>query len=198
MYNVNLIDLLNKIRTFIALDIYGKDTLLKLQEELIAVSGWLEHKIKPIEKENFHFTIIFLGDVDLQIIDELSKKLSELEFDPIKVTYTGIGVFPNSDFPRIIWVGVDEVSKRKIVSLFESITSKIRDLGFKADKQFTPHITLFRNKMERKENLNLDNIFPKYKNKVFGFDVIDKIQLKRSDLTALGPIYSNMFTIHAK
>jgi 2'-5' RNA ligase len=52
--------------------------------------------------------------------------------------------------------------------------------------------------MERKENLNLDNIFPKYKNKVFGFDVIDKIQLKRSDLTALGPIYSNIFTIHAK
>jgi RNA 2',3'-cyclic 3'-phosphodiesterase len=198
MYNVNLIDLLNKIRMFIALDIHSKDTLLKLQAELIAVSDWLQHKIKPVEKENFHFTIIFLGEVDLRIIDELGKKLSELEFDPIKVTYTGIGVFPNSDFPRIIWVGVDERSKQKIVSLFESITSKIRDLGFKPDKQFTPHITLFRNKMERKENLQLHNILPKYKNKVFGLDVIDKIQLKRSDLTALGPVYSNMFTIHAK
>jgi RNA 2',3'-cyclic 3'-phosphodiesterase len=189
---------LNKIRTFIALDIYSKDTLLKLQEELVAVSGWLQHKIKPVEKENFHFTIVFLGELNLRTIDELSKKLSELEFDPIKVTYTGIGVFPNSNIPRIIWVGVDEESKQKIVSLFESITSKIIEFGFKTDKQFTPHITLFRNKMERKENLHLDNIFPKYKNKVIGYDVIDKIQLKRSDLTALRPIYSNMFTIHAK
>ena len=189
---------MNKIRTFIALDIYSKDTLLKLQEELIAVTGWLQHKVKPVEKENFHFTIIFLGELDLRIIDELSKNLSELEFDPIKITYTGIGVFPNSDFPRIIWVGVDEESTQKIVSLFESITSKIIGLGFKTDKHFTPHITLFRNKMERKENLHLHNIFPKYENKVFGYDVVDKIQLKRSDLTALGPIYSNMFTICAK
>ena len=158
---------------------------------------WLQHKVKPIDKQNFHFTVIFLGHMDLTIINELSKKLLEIKFEPIEITYRGLGVFPSSNFARIIWVGVDERSKQEISNLAENITSKTISLGIRTDKQFIPHITLFRNKM-RGGNLHLGDILSKFENKIFGYDVIDKIQLKRSELTPSGPIYSNIFTVHAK
>ena len=191
---------MNKIRAFLALDIYKKETLEKLQRELMSsavANEWLQHKVKPIDKQNFHFTVIFLGHMDLTIINELSKKLSEIKFEPIEITYRGLGVFPSSNFARIIWVGVDERSKQEISNLAENITSKTISLGIRTDKQFIPHITLFRNKM-RGSNLHLGDILTKFENKIFGYDVIDKIQLKRSELTPSGPIYSNIFTVHAK
>jgi 2'-5' RNA ligase len=38
----------------------------------------------------------------------------------------------------------------------------------------------------------------KYNDETFGPDVINKVHLKRSELTPAGPIYSDIFTVYAK
>jgi 2'-5' RNA ligase len=186
---------LKGIRTFIAVDISNKNVIEKLQQELSDVAGWRDHEVRPVEKQNLHFTLIFLNEVDPVIIGKIKNKLSELNFEPIKITYSSIGGFPSSNLANVIWVGVDEKGKKKLVSLAESVTSKMKDIGFRPDKPFTPHMTIFRIKRGK---LRLDDVLSTYSTKTFGADIIEKICLKMSTLTPYGPSYSDIFTVYAK
>lgn len=196
-HNLNRLSYLNHIRTFVALDVSNKTAIEKLQEELANVARWGPQEVKPIEKQNFHFTLIFLGEVDLGTIDKIKGKLSELQFEPIKISYTGLGGFPNPSFARVVWIGVDEEGRKKLDSLAEKVASKMADIGLRSNKPFSPHITLFR--IKRGELKIPLQILSKYNAITFGPpDIIGKIHMKRSNLTQTGPIYSNILTVYAK
>ena len=185
---------MNGVRAFIAVDVSNKNGIENLQQELLQSTKWSPREVKPVEKQNFHFTLIFLSTVDLDTIDKIKAKLLELQFKSIKVTYSGLGVFPSSDFARVIWIGVDEKGGKDLVSLAELVISKMAEIGFKS-KPFTPHLTIFRIKSK---NLKLNTIISKYNHKIFGSDVISKIHLKKSHLTPAGPVYHDIFTVYAK
>lgn len=185
---------MNGVRAFIAVDVSNKNGIENLQQELLQSTKWSAREVKPVEKQNFHFTLIFLSTVDLDIIDKIKAKLLELQFKSIKVTYSGLGGFPSSDFARVIWIGVDEKGGKDLVSLAELVISKMAEIGFKS-KPFTPHLTIFRIKSK---NLKLNTIISKYNHKTFGSDVISKIHLKKSHLTSAGPVYHDIFTVYAK
>jgi RNA 2',3'-cyclic 3'-phosphodiesterase len=182
-------------RAFIAADISNRDAIEKLQQELFQIGRWHDHDVRHVVRQNLHFTLIFLNEIDLVTIERIKDKLSELSFEPIKINYSSLGGFPASNFAKVIWVGVDEEGKRKFISLAESVTSKIKDIGIRPDKPFRPHMTIFRLKSGK---LRLDEILSRYTMKTFGTDVIERISLKMSTLTPLGPTYSDMFTVHAK
>ncbi len=61
----------NNIRAFIALDVSAKGTLEQLQRDVSTFSRWDPLLVKPVKKENFHFTIIFLGEIDQAYIDSI-------------------------------------------------------------------------------------------------------------------------------
>jgi RNA 2',3'-cyclic 3'-phosphodiesterase len=151
--------------------------------------------MKPVKKDNFHFTIIFFGEIDPEHVDKIKYGLSDLQFESINITYTNIGAFPNSHSPRVIWVGVDELGEQKLISLSNEVILKIRRLGFGPEKKFLPHLTLFR---IRNEKANLDDIISQYRGRIFGSDTISKLVLKRSTLSPSGPNYSNIFTVYCK
>ena len=186
---------MNNIRAFIAFDVSTTNGIEKLQQELAYEAGWGRHEASPVKSHNLHFTIVFLGDIRLESISEIKSKLSELQFEPIKITFTGIGGFPNSNFVRVVWVGVDAEGCKKLATLAEQVVTKMSELGVRQDKPFTPHLTIFRLKSR---NLKLGTeLLYKYGEKEFGSYVGDKIHLKRSDLTPSGPIYSNIFTVNS-
>jgi 2'-5' RNA ligase len=64
-------------------------------------------------------------------------------------------------------------------------------LGFRSDKPFTPHITLFRVKDRIKDASRL----AEYSKKNFGNDILDEVKVKKSDLTPTGPAYSDLFSV---
>ena len=95
-----------------------------------------------------------------------------------------IGVFPNEDYIRVIWIGLKD--SQKVIELQQKIDKQLYGM-FKMDKKFHPHITIARVKfITNKEGLikNLKAI----KIKEIGFEV-DKFQLVKSILTQQGPIY---------
>jgi 2'-5' RNA ligase len=186
---------LKGIRSFIALDIINKDAIKKLQQELSEVAAWRDDEVKPVKSENLHFTVIFLNEVDPGTIEKIKGRLSEVSFQPINITYHGLGGFPKSSLANVIWVGIDEEGKNKIMSLADSVISKMKDIGFRPDKPFAPHMTIFRAK---KGKLRVKEILPTYSTKSFGDDIIEKVSLKSSSLTLHGPIYSDIFVVHAK
>ena len=180
---------------FIAVDVSSKENIEKLQHRLQISAGWNTLLLKPVSKESFHFTLIFLGEVAINTVEKIKTILSEIQFEPIKVTYTGIGGFPNSNASRVIWMGVDAEGGKKLVGLAEKVRSKMKDMDFRPDKPFTPHMTLFRVKTGRLKITS--KLLSEYNGMTFGSEVINKVHLKRSDLTSTGPIYTDIFTVNA-
>ncbi len=186
---------LKQLRSFIALEINNKNAIEKLQLELSEVAYFRDQTVKPVKKENLHFTVIFLNKLDQSNIEKIKNKLSELTFQPVKIRYSGLGAFPNPSLANVIWVGIEEEGKSKIISLADSVISKLTEIGFRPDKPFTPHLTIFRAKKER---LRVKEILSKYSTKSLGNDVIQKLSLKSSSLTPQGPVYSDIFVVDSK
>ena len=183
------------IRSFIALETINKDDIEKLQQELSKHTAFQDNEVKPVKRQNLHFTIIFLNEVDMVTVEKIKYQLSDIEFQPIKITYSAIGGFPSLNSANVIWVGVDERGKSELVRLAESVLSKMKDIGFRPDKPFTPHMTIYRVK---KAQLRAGEIFSVYSTRNLGQDVINKVALKSSNLTPYGPVYSDIFVVHAK
>jgi 2'-5' RNA ligase len=97
-------------------------------------------------QENFHITLRFLGDVPSNRVDDLTRALAGAvaPLAPLRLAAIGLGCFPNSRRPRILWAGVrDEAGElaelaRRIVDATNSFSSK------PAEERFTGHLTLAR------------------------------------------------------
>ncbi len=150
---------------------------------------------KPVESDNLHFTLQFLGEVSEEITHKIIQILHTIKFSSFNVNLKGIGTFPKNKLPRIIWIGTDENGGNTLIQLSKKVREALEPLEFFSDKPFKPHITVFRIK-KKVENLsnNLENL----KSKDFGVQRICSIKLKKSKLTSNGPIYSDLMEIKAQ
>jgi 2'-5' RNA ligase len=183
------------MRTFIAVDVESRDEIERLQNEISSTSGWKRSAVKPVDQQNFHFTLIFLGEITIADADRIKEKMGQLKFEPFKLTYRQVGAFPNSDAARVIWIGIDPIGGRKLAALADDVISKMSELNFHTDKPFSPHMTIFRVKSAP---VKISDISARYEGKNFSSDFVEKVHLKKSDLTPSGPIYSNIYTVEAK
>jgi RNA 2',3'-cyclic 3'-phosphodiesterase len=183
------------MRTFIAVDVESRDAIGRLQNEISSSTGWKPREVKPVEQQNFHFTLIFLGEITDIDAGRIKEKMREVKFEPFTLTYQKVGAFPRPDAAKVIWIGVDPAGGQKLVALANDVISKMAELNFHADKPFSPHMTIFRVKAGP---VSIGNISAKYEGKTFGSDLIERVHLKKSDLTPSGPVYSNIYTVEAK
>ncbi|MEM3403245.1 MAG: RNA 2',3'-cyclic phosphodiesterase [Nitrososphaeria archaeon] len=184
---------MTSIRTFIALDLENEQVRAKIvetQKELLA----LRIEAKPVEPENLHFTIKFLGEIDESKLESVNQSLSDLRFEPIKVLYKGLGAFPSLSRINVIWVGVDEHSSKAMISLWKEVESRLAKVGFPAGNRFDPHLTIMRVKSGLNKN-ELSAALRQRQNEVFGYDVMSKLKIKKSLLTPSGPIYTDLVVI---
>ena len=177
------------VRAFVAVDATSNE-ISNLQKEMI--SGLSAKDIKPVNPDNFHFTLIFLGEVGEQGVASVVEKLGEIRFEPFSITYTGVGAFPSPGNVRVMWVGIDEEGATRLAALARKVLAKMSEVGFRPDKPFSPHLTIFRAK-NRHVRVNVS----KYSGKTFGATQVDRVHLKKSDLSPAGPTYSNVYTVNA-
>ena len=50
------------MRAFVAVDISSLAIAI-VQKEILSRAGWNARDVKPVEPHNFHFTLIFLGEI---------------------------------------------------------------------------------------------------------------------------------------
>ena len=182
------------MRGFIAVDVLNV-AIVKLQNDILSAAEWNPRDVKPVEPHNFHFTVIFLGEISDQDVGRIKEMLAGFQFEPFTITYAGIGAFPNPAHARVVWVGLDSGGAQKLTALASDIVAKMSELGFKADKPFSAHLTLLR---ARGRPVSTSYISSKYQGRTFGSDRIDKVHLKKSELRSSGPVYSNVYTVEAK
>jgi len=178
------------MRTFVAIEVSDKDVLNSIHK----IQTELNIKAKPVELHNMHFTVQFLGEVSEQMVGKISDALNSIEFSSFSISFASIGVFPNPNSPRVIWIGTDD-GVNELEKLAEMIRSKLSHLGFSPDKKFKPHVTMFRvkNKIE-----DLSSKLEKFSSCSFGKQLVSEIKLKKSELTSTGPIYTDLLVVKGK
>lgn len=178
------------IRTFIAVEIENKDTLRRLVEirDYLASTG---ADVKPVEDENIHLTLRFIGEIPAGLVKLLCQNIATLKYSKFVMMIRGIGAFPSISRPRVVWAGVSEGSD-KLVELHKHVESIVRKIGVPADREeFIPHITLLRVKSGRDID-KLVKALISIQNHEFGYSDVTRIYVKKSTLTPSGPIYSNI------
>jgi 2'-5' RNA ligase len=179
------------MRSFVAIEISNNEIINSIRK----FQDGIKIDAKPIESNNFHFTLQFLGEITEEVSEKIIQALNSIEFSSFSVNLKGVGVFPKPEFPRVVWIGTDENGGNMLIELSKRVEKVLKPLGFSSDKPFKPHITVFRIKKK------IGNITNELKNKKmidFGIQEITSIKLKKSELTSKGPIYSDLAEIKAK
>ncbi len=179
------------MRTFVAIEINSQDVLNSIN----GVQSRLKINAKPVSIKNIHFTMHFLGEVSDEMSQKIQDELKSIKFKPFEVSIKGIGAFPKPSFPRVIWIGTDEEGGKRMSELASAISKKLSNLGFKNDRSFKPHATIFRVKNKIG---NISNELKEYESYTFGIQKIFEIKFKKSVLTSDGPIYSDLQVVKAK
>jgi len=176
------------MRTFVAIEIDTQNILQKIKSLQESIS----FKAKHIRIDQIHFTLQFLGELENSKVEEVKKALQQIHFSKFELSVIGSGAFPNTKNPRIVWVGVDNIGTRKLVSLAKNVNSVLKPVGFIVDKPFKPHLTVLRIKTKVGD---ITNELLKFKNVEFGKQMVSKIILKESVLSHDGPEYSNLVEV---
>lgn len=177
---------MSKFRGFIAIDIDVAPKVLEFEKEIEQTGA----DVKLVEPENIHMTLKFLGDLDEELVDQIENIMKDAvkEIDPFTIKLNGTGVFPNKNYIKVVWIGIED--GQIIETIAKRIDEQLSTLGFKKEKRgFSPHLTLGRVKTAKNKE-RLVKTIEKYEDVEFGEFEINSIKLKKSDLTPKGPIYT--------
>ncbi len=181
------------VRMFIAVDLDDEVLKERISRIIESLKG-TKADLKPVELENLHITLRFLGNTPITMLDDLEnairKSIEESNAKQHEILIKGIGVFPNLNKPRVIWLGVE--GGETLAAIASKLETKIRRLGFAPERKgFTPHITLARVKSSR----NLPSLVKWIQNMQdieVGVFKVRSIRIKQSILRPSGPIYKTL------
>ena len=178
------------MRTFVAVEITDQGVINKIEK----LQSQIRINAKPVDVKNIHFTLQFLGEITESNMEEIQKALKSIEFESFMLEFRGIGAFPKPKFPRVVWVGTDENGGEQLRKLSEQVENALSPLGFKKDKAFKPHVTIFRIK---KKVGDISKDLESFENMSYGSQKITQIKFKKSILTPNGPVYSDLMEVNA-
>jgi 2'-5' RNA ligase len=180
------------IRAFIAVTLSESviEEIAKIHKLLQEAKG----DIRWTRVESLHLTLKFLGNIERRQVEPILGVLNKLvgTQPPLHLIAQGLGVFPNSKRPRVLWVGLKGEGLSELV---EAIETSLMPLDFPPeDREFAPHLTLGRIRSPR----GWERVFAlmkEHENRVFGESTIEKVMLYQSTLQPKGAIYTALGSI---
>jgi len=185
------------VRAFIAIDLPPN-----LQDRLSQLSNALKKEmgdvpIRWVATENMHLTMKFLGDVSLNNLDVLTNILirEAAVREPMVISLGGVGAFPKTRRPRIIWAGME--APPELASLQRGIDKQTARVGYAREQRpFSPHITVGRvSRNATPDHVRIIGDVLSTQNIGFlGVARVREVHLFRSDLQSGGVVYSHLFS----
>lgn len=137
---------MNTLRTFIAIELDDE-----LRDNLGHLQARLRERVSPgsvrwVRPDGIHLTLKFLGDTPQAKVEEVQAALAQAAADvgPFTFAVAGLGCFPNARSPRVVWVGLQELSGA-LARLRDAVEAQVAPLGFPTEKRpFRPHLTIGR------------------------------------------------------
>ena len=126
------------MRTFIAIPLPDNiHSILRSLQGSLKLSG-----AKISLAKDFHLTLKFLGEVDERQVEKITEALHRVKFKPFTLNLSKIGVFPNENYLRVVWVGVSP--PEQVIQLGSQVEKALQQFHFKKDHDLHPHLTLAR------------------------------------------------------
>lgn len=174
----------NLHRSFVAVDF--PDEVIKEVARVQEVLGNLKFTGKMTELENIHVTLKFLGEIGLDKLKEVSRRLKEIKMTEFEARLEKIGIFHFKRDPRIVWI---KVGGKGIFELQKKVDDVLEEIRFKKEERFMSHMTIARVKYVKDKKG-----FGEYVNGIKLKDIrfeINGFKLKTSELRDIGPLYSD-------
>ncbi len=173
-------------RGFVAVDVEENDKLESFSSRLKSSGA----DLKLVNLANIHITLKFLGDTREEQTSKIRDIISEgvRDVEPFKIELVGAGAFPNMNYIKVVWVGAKGAEKLADVASY--LEDELEPLGYRKEKRrFSSHLTIARARSAR--NLEaVKRLLEEKQDEFFGEQLVDRITLKKSELTPKGPIYT--------
>ncbi len=133
------------MRLFVAVELPPpvRDQIAAIQEGLRD----LPLPVRWVRPEGIHLTLRFIGEVGKERLEAIREALVRLPGDgisPFRIGAAGVGTFPESGAPRVLWVGLHG-DLEAIARLAQGVESALTAIGIPAEpRPFRPHLTLGR------------------------------------------------------
>lgn len=188
---------MNQLRAFIAVDLPQtiQEAIEKQTSRLRQAMG--EASIRWIPPQNIHLTLKFLGNISASHMDFLKQLLHQTadSHTPFDLQIGGIGSFPNSKLPRVLWAGIH--APADLASLQKNIEAGAARLGYEKEaRPFSPHLTLGR----VRQGINPRDL-QKISAALNGIQIgnigsahVDAVHLYKSELRPEGSVYTKLFS----
>jgi 2'-5' RNA ligase len=181
---------MSKVRAFIAvelpLDVVRK--LVRLQDTLRGTGA----RVKWVKRENIHLTLKFLGDIELEKVNEINGIItgSVQDIEPFTLRAKGTGTFPKGGrAPRVVWAGI-EGGTGTLETIYNHLNDGLVRFGVPYEKRrFSPHITVGRVKSSKNTSGLVENL-ENYRDMDFGEVEVTELAFLMSELTSNGPVYT--------
>ncbi len=177
------------VRTFIAVEIPGevRQRAAQLVKQLQAAPA----RVRWVEPDHLHWTLKFLGDVDLRdipaVCDAVTEAVSPLA--PFDIAAQGAGAFPTLSNPRTVWIGVGEGSEA-MIELHDRIDQALQPLGFRPEgRRFRPHATIGRVRNSPDGIAELGQLLKSHQDFDSGLTTVYEVTIFASELGRDGPTY---------
>ena len=192
---------MEKIRAFIAIELSDpiKASLSSLITKLRSKEHHSAKYVKWVDPKGIHLTLKFLGNVAPDQVPRIIETItpSAQSLSPLKLQLGKLGVFPNLQRPRVIWVAVTGEVK-PLITLQRDIDQALAPLGFPHEgRSFSPHLTLgrLREQATPMERSSIGSLISATEFEDGPTLEVDQISLIRSTLTPSGAIYNRLASI---
>lgn len=184
--------LVGGMRLFVSVDLDGlAEDVAAVQEPLAEASG-----LRLTDPEQAHVTLQFLGETDPDRLPALREALAEAVADsapdPFEACFGGLGVFPDLEYIRVVWLGVRAGhGDARLTRLHEAIAARTVAMGYEPEEhEFTPHVTLAR--MDHAGGKEHVQRVVQERDPDVGAMTVEEVRLTRSSRTAEGPVYETV------
>jgi len=187
------------IRAFVAIELSEN-----LRREVVRIQGSLQGKgivdhVRWVKPEGIHLTLKFLGNVPTSAINEIAQALTQASegVKPFTICVTGLGCFPSTGRPNVIWVGI-EGDTGALMCLQTAVEDRLSLLGYPKEKRsYSPHLTLGRTARDiaARERRRLGDILEQQTVGSLGEMQVRDVSLIRSELSPAGARYTRLAAV---
>ncbi|MDQ1771390.1 RNA 2',3'-cyclic phosphodiesterase [Labilibaculum sp. A4] len=148
-----------------------------------------EERIKWVDKNGLHITLLFLGETGMEEMAAIMDKLKMIgaDFDVFRLNLKSLGAFPSIEHPRILWAGINSTSS--LYELQMKILIQLKNEKVTDDYKYTPHLTIGRIKGGVENPERIKECLLKWKDWQDSELLITEFVLMESLLTQQGPVY---------
>lgn len=152
--------------------------------------------VKWVEDHNLHITLKFLGDVERDRIPEVIRRVAQVcsQGAPFDVTFSGVGAFPASGPPRVLWLSASDPGQG-LSSLAAGLDLELSEMGFAREPGiFQAHLTLGRARSPR----GVGEAVARLRALGEGLSVsmrVSEVQVIESVLSPSGPTYTVLASV---